>query len=148
MTKYSKPLTILLAEDNQDHAELMIDTLKEYNLGNEVIHVHNGEDVLKYLRRQPPFDWAGICLPDIILLDLKMPRLDGIGALKEIRADDNYRHIPVVMVSTSSMEKEINTCFSLGANSYITKPLQFEEFTRKIKELNLYWVLVSELPRC
>ena len=147
MTKFSRPLTILLAEDNLDHAELIIDSLREFNIANEVVHVTNGEDVLAYLHHEPPFDLSTICNPDLILLDLKMPRLDGVSTLREIRANEEFRSIPVIMVSTSSIEKEINTCFQLGANSYITKPLQFEDFTRKIKDLNLYWILVSELPQ-
>lgn len=141
-----RPLSILLAEDNVDHAELIIETLQEFNIGNEIKHVTNGELVLNYLQRTPPFDTQDCSKPDLILLDLKMPRLDGKGTLKMIRQLPELKNTPVVMVSTSNTDDDIHECYSLGANSYITKPLQFEEFTRKIRELNLYWVLTAELP--
>lgn len=141
-----RPLTILLAEDNIDHAELIVETLKEFNIGNDIHHVTNGELVLDFLQGKPPFDQQQHNRPDLILLDLKMPRLDGKGTLKGIRELPNYQKTPVVMVSTSSTDEDIDECYDLGANSYITKPLQFEEFTRKIRELNLYWVLTAELP--
>lgn len=141
-----RPLTILLAEDNIDHAELIVETLKEFNIGNDIKHVTNGEQVLDYLQSKPPFDATTYSKPDLILLDLKMPRLDGKGTLQQIRQLDGYKNTPVVMVSTSSTDADIYECYNLGANSYITKPLQFEEFTRKIRELNLYWVLTAELP--
>lgn len=141
-----KPLTILLAEDDEDHADIIVDTLEELNIGNKVIHVTNGEGVLKYLRKEPPFDEDDVVTPDLILLDQKMPGLDGVGALDWIKHDEKFKHIPVVMVSTSGNQDEIRKCFKLGANSYVTKPLQFEDFSRKIKELNLYWINTSELP--
>lgn len=140
-----KALTILLAEDNEDHAELIIDSLKEFNVANEIKHVTDGELLMLYLRKEPPFSESAVT-PDLILLDLKMPRLDGISALQEIKNDMALKSIPVLIVTTSSTQHEIEKCYRLGANSYITKPLQFDEFNRKIKELNLYWVLTSELP--
>lgn len=141
-----RPLTILLAEDNLDHAELMIDTLEDFNVGNSIIHVPDGEQVIEYMNNEAEITEAGVAKPDLILLDLKMPRLDGISTLRTLRADSRFRKIPIIMVSTSNVDTEIQTCYELGANSYITKPLQFKEFSRKIKELNLYWVLTSELP--
>jgi len=142
-----KPLTILLAEDNHDHAELIIDTLEEFHLGNKIVHVTNGEDALKYLTELHVDEDGQTMKPDLVLLDLKMPRLDGIGTLRAIRQRTELQTLPVIVVSTSSTDKDVNECYELGANSYITKPIQFEEFTRKIRELNLYWVLTSELPR-
>ncbi len=137
------PLNILLAEDNEDHAELIIDTLESFNISNRIVHVTNGEEVLDLLERSinnPSLQ------PNLILLDLKMPRMDGITTLKHIRQMAAFKTIPVIMVSTSSIDIDIESCYAMGANSYITKPLQFEEFTRKIRELNLYWVLTSEIP--
>ena len=141
-----KPITILLVEDNVDHAELMMDTLKDFNIHNAVVHVGNGEAALAYLNRQAPYDQGSHVRPNLILLDIKMPRMNGIETLKHIKSDEQLSYIPGVMVSTSSTATEIHQCFELGASSYVTKPLQFEEFTRKIKALNLYWVLTSELP--
>ena len=141
-----KPLTILLAEDNQDHAELIMDTLKDFNIGNTVFHVTDGEQVMKCLEDANGEENRGFTRPDLILLDLKMPRMDGVATLRAIRASEANKKIPVIMVSTSTVDSEINTCFELGANSYVTKPLQFEEFSRKIRDLNLYWIITSELP--
>lgn len=142
-----KPLTILLAEDNEDHAELMIEALEEFNVANNIIHVENGEKVLCLLRREPPYDSPNQLLPELVLLDQKMPLLDGIGVLKAIKSDPALKHIPVVMISTSTVDSEIAHCFELGASGYITKPLNFEEFSRKMRDLNMYWVLTSEIPK-
>lgn len=141
-----KPLTILLAEDNSDHAELIIETLKDFNLGNKIHHVENGEKALVYLNNEAPYEDQSYASPDLILMDQKMPMLDGLGTLKEIRRQDKFKHIPVIMISTSTVDAEIAQCFEAGANSYITKPLSFEDFSKKIRDLNLYWVLTSEIP--
>ena len=132
-----------MAEDNIDHAELIIDTLKDFNVANEIVHVNNGEEAIDYLTG---CDQHKNTRPNLILLDLKMPRKDGITTLKEIREMPSFGQIPIVMVSTSTSDQEIKVCYAGGANSYVTKPLKFEEFSRKIKDLNLYWVLTSELP--
>lgn len=141
-----RALRILLAEDNVDHAEMMIDSLKEFNIGNRMAHVADGEMLMKYLRQEPPYNTSDAERPDLILLDLKMPRMDGISALQAIKSDAALKSIPVLMVTTSTMQSEINRCFELGASSYLTKPLQLEEFIQRIKELNMYWVLTNELP--
>lgn len=140
-----KALTILLAEDNEDHAELIIESLRDFNIGNTVFHVSNGEALLSYLyETYDSKQQSG--LPDLILLDLKMPRMDGKATLQQIKSDSRFNQIPVIIVTTSTNAAEIDECYSLGANSYITKPLKFEELNRKIKELNLYWVITTELP--
>ena len=141
-----KPLTILLAEDNVDHAELMVETLKSFNVGNKIVHVTNGELVIDYLDNKAAQEPSHDSNPDLILLDLKMPRMDGAATIEAIRQRERYKKTPIVMISTSTVDKEINRCYELGANSYVTKPLQFEEFSKKIRDLNLYWVLTSELP--
>lgn len=141
-----KSLNILIAEDNEDHAELMIDTLQDFNIGNKLIHTSDGEQALQYLHKQGKYDNNEWIKPDLILLDIKMPKMDGITTLEFIKQAPTLKYIPVIMVSTSSADHDIKRCFELGANSFISKPLQFDEFTRKIRELNLYWVLTSELP--
>lgn len=141
------PLSILLVDDNTDHAELMVDALHDFNVKNTIRHVVDGEQAILYLRHLPPYENPeDYPLPDLIFLDLRMPRQDGMTTLSMIKNDDQLKHIPVVMVSTSKTADEIKECYSLGANGYINKPLQFEEFSRKIKELNYYWVLTAELP--
>ena len=141
-----KPLTILLAEDNEDHAELMIETLEEFNAHNKIYHVENGKLALSFLNKEPPFDQQDAPRPDLILLDQKMPLLKGKDTLKAIKEDEQLKNIPVIMISTSHSSSEIADCFKLGASSYIIKPINFEDFASKIRNLNLYWISTSELP--
>lgn len=142
-----KAISALMVEDNIDHAELMIEALNEFNVKNSIAHVTNGEQAIAYLRNEKPYqDKQQFSRPDIVFLDIRMPRLSGIATLQIIKADASLRDIPVVMISTSNTAPEIKDCYSLGASGYITKPLQFEDFSQKMKELNYYWVLTSELP--
>lgn len=139
----TRALRILLAEDNLDHAELIVDALQDWAINNRIVHVTDGESLLQYLRREPPFDSEQTERPDLILLDLKMPRMDGLSALRAIRNDESLKTIPVLMVTTSSMPSEIQMCFENGASSYLAKPLCLEEFNQKIRGLNLSWVEVG-----
>lgn len=141
-----KPITFLLVEDNQDHAELIQDSLEDFHIQNKVIHVPNGEEALKVLLKQPPYDNADMPLPDLVLMDIKMPKMDGVRTLEKIKAIPDISFIPVIMLTTTSEQQEVKRCFELGACSFITKPIQFEQLIQKIKDLNLYWVLTSELP--
>lgn len=142
-----KPISILMVEDNIDHADLMMDALYNFNIHNVIKHLVDGEEVIKYLRNEPPYqNEDNNPKPDIIFLDIRMPRQGGIETLKIIKQDPALQHFPVVMISTSNANPEIEACYKLGASGYITKPLEFDEFTRKMKELNYYWVLTSEIP--
>ncbi|AOW78328.1 hypothetical protein A3Q34_16680 [Colwellia sp. PAMC 20917] len=142
-----KAISALMVEDNIDHAELMMDAFSDFNIKNTIAHVMDGEQAVAYLRNEAPFeDSSQFTRPDIIFLDIRMPRQGGIETLKIIKADPTLCVIPVVMISTSSTAPEIEECYSLGASGYITKPLQFDDFVNKMKELNYYWVLTSELP--
>ncbi|TWX46361.1 response regulator [Colwellia hornerae] len=142
-----KAISALMVEDNIDHAELMMDAFSDFNIKNSIAHVLDGEQAVAYLRNEAPFeDSSQFTRPDIIFLDIRMPRQGGIETLKIIKADPALCGIPVVMISTSSTAPEIEECYSLGASGYITKPLQFDDFSNKMKELNYYWVLTSELP--
>jgi CheY-like chemotaxis protein len=140
----TKPLNIILAEDNVDHAELMIETLEELNTHNRITHVHNGKELLAFL--EETLAEGSEFTPDIILLDIKMPLLGGIETLASIKKNPAFKKLPVIMVTTSKNDKEISICYELGASSYITKPLHFEDFVRKMRELNKYWVNTTELP--
>jgi CheY-like chemotaxis protein len=142
-----KPISALMVEDNIDHAELMMDAFNDFNIKNSIAHVMDGEQAIAYLKNQPPFDDPQkYTRPDIVFLDIRMPRQGGIATLKIIKQDENLQHIPVLMISTSNTTPEINECYKLGASGFITKPLKFEDFSQKMKELNYYWVLTSELP--
>ena len=143
-----RPISALMVEDNVDHAELMMDAFHDFNIKNMINHVLDGEDAIRYLKNEPPYeDKAKFFRPDIVFLDIRMPRQGGIETLKIIKNDEELTTIPVVMVSTSNTAPEIQECYSLGASGYVTKPMEFESFSKKMKELNYYWVLTSELPR-
>lgn len=142
-----KPISALMVEDNVDHAELMMDAFHEFNIKNSIEHVMDGEQAIAYLRNNAPFeDKEKYSRPDIVFLDIRMPRQGGIETLRIIKSDEKLCDIPVVMISTSTITPDIQECYRLGASGYVTKPLQFEEFSKKMKELNYYWVLTSELP--
>ncbi|WP_426359318.1 response regulator [Pseudocolwellia sp. HL-MZ19] len=143
-----KAISGLMVEDNIDHAELMLDAFHEFNVKNAIDHVMDGEQAIVYLKNLPPYeDKERYSRPDIIFLDIRMPRQGGIETLKIIKKDTDLQDIPVVMISTSTTGPEIKECYRLGASGYVTKPLQFEEFSNKMAELNYYWVLTSELPK-
>ncbi|MFT5813923.1 MAG: two-component system response regulator [Psychroserpens sp.] len=143
-----KPISALMVEDNIDHAELMIDAFNDFNIKNTIAHVMDGEQAIAYLKNETPYeDRSKFTRPDIVFLDIRMPRQGGIETLKIMKADDDLCSIPVVMISTSKTEPEIKECYRLGASGYITKPLKFDDFSKKMKELNYYWVLTSELPK-
>lgn len=142
-----KPVNILLVEDNPDHALLLMNSLKRSGVHNSLHHVSDGSLALDYLRHTGEYANSEHQLPGLILMDIKMPNLGGIETLEIIKSDNVLKIIPVIMITTSSSQAEVNRCFELGANSYVTKPLNFGDFAEKIKQLNLYWILTSELPK-
>ena len=140
-----KSVDILLIEDNPDHVELILKALGENNVLNEVQVVASGEEAIDFLYQRG--EYANAARPGLILLDIKLLGMGGIGFLRWIKADPKLKPIPVVMLTTSAGEKEIVESYNCGANSYIVKPVDFEQFTKVIKELKLYWVVVNSLPR-
>ncbi len=134
-------IKILLAEDNPDHAELTMDVLKENNILNEIVHVENGEKAIKVLECGIEND-----LPDLVLLDIKMPKKSGAEVLRFIKGHEQLKHLPTVMLSTSENVNEIRELYAIGANCYISKPVNFEKFTSVIKSLNYYWTITARLP--
>ena len=141
----SKAVDILLIEDNADHVELILKALRNNNVVNEVHVVTSGEQAIDFLYQRGAY--ANAARPGLILLDIKLPGMDGIEFLRRIKADPNLKSIPVVMLTTSAGEKEIVESYNCGVNSYIVKPVDFEQFVKVIKDLKLYWVLVNSLPR-
>ena len=135
---------ILLVEDNADHVELILKALRDNNVLNEVRVVTNGEEALDFLYRRG--EYADAPRPGLILLDIKLPKVDGIEVLRRIKADPKLKSIPVVMLTTSAGEKEIVESYNCGANSYIVKPVDFEQFAKVIKELKLYWLVINSSP--
>jgi len=147
MEKYRKPIDILLAEDDEDDYLLISEALKESRLANKMHWVKDGEELMDYLHRRGNFaDPERSPFPGIILLDLNMPRKDGREALKEIKTDPALRKIPIIIMTTSKAEEDILRSYDLGVNSFIRKPVQFEDFVEMVKVLGRYWFEIVELP--
>ena len=138
--------TILLAEDNQNDIDLTLMALSEYNLANNIEVVNDGVEALEYLRSQGRFKGRKPDNPAVILLDLKMPRMDGIEVLKVIKSDPVLKLIPVVMVTSSREEKDLVQSYKLGVNAYVVKPVDFNQFIDAIKQLGAFWAILNELP--
>jgi CheY-like chemotaxis protein len=135
------PVVILLVEDNPDHTELITRVLNNHRIPNRIIHVADGEAALHYLRRQAPYtDPETNPSPHIVLLDLQLPRLGGLEVLQAIKTDPTFRHLPVVIVTTSRMESDIRLAYQFHANSYLVKPVDFEQFIRMMNDLGDYWL--------
>lgn len=142
-----KMITILLADDDPDDRELTQDAFEENRLANMLHCVEDGEELMDYLHRRGKYSHlANEPLPGLILLDLNMPRKDGREALKEIKANPEFRRIPIVVLTTSKAEEDIVRTYDLGVNSYVTKPVTFKSLVELIKVLGRYWFEVVELP--
>lgn len=142
------PMFILLAEDNPDHAELTKKALKRANVANEILHVQNGEEAIQFLFHEGPYaNRENGVKPGLILLDLRMPKVDGLGVLRRIKQDPQLKPIPTVMLTTIEEKAEMEEAYRLGANSYVTKPVQFAEFVEKVKLVGLYWLLTNAMPK-
>ena len=137
---------ILLAEDNANDAELTLTALRENRLGNEVVLVRDGADALDYLYCRNAFSARDDGHPALVLLDLKMPKVDGIEVLKQVKTDPALRHIPVVVLTSSREEQDLLQSYDLGVNAYVVKPVGFTEFIGAVKTLGGFWVVVNEPP--
>ncbi len=147
MAKYGRPITILMADDDADDRLLTQEALEESRLANDLRFVEDGEELMDYLCRRDKYVNPDLSpRPGLILLDLNMPRKDGREALEEIKADPDLRQIPVVVLTTSSVEEDIFRTYDLGASSFITKPVTFEGLIEVINTLGIYWLEVVELP--
>jgi len=136
---------ILLVEDSAYDAEMTIRTLKKMNLANSLFHVEDGEKALHFLFGTGPFAGREITqTPKVILLDIKMPRIDGIEVLRQIKSSDITKAIPVVIMTSSKEDKDVMVSYSLGVNSYVVKPVDFEGFARAVTELGFYWLLTNQ----
>ena len=136
---------ILLIEDNPDDEALTTRALRRSNIVNDIIVAHNGAEGLDYLFARGAYTGRNTNeLPALVLLDLKLPKIDGLEVLRRIRSDDRTRLLPVVMLTSSSEEKDIIESYHLGANSYVRKPVEFEQFAESVRQLGLYWLLINE----
>ncbi len=137
---------ILYAEDNQNDIELTLSALSECNLENRIDVVNNGLEVLDYLMFKGKFSKRKKENPIVILLDIKMPKMDGIEVLKIVKNDEKLKHIPIVMLTSSSLEKDLTESYNLGVNAYVVKPIDFNEFLFTVKELGFFWAMINKIP--
>jgi CheY-like chemotaxis protein len=137
---------ILLAEDSENDIELTLAALDGHRVANEVVVVRDGVDALDYLHRRGAYQGRPPENPALILLDLKMPRVDGIQVLREVKGDPNLRTIPVVMLTSSREEQDVVNSYNLGVNAYVVKPVEFKDFMEAVKVLGQFWAVVNELP--
>ncbi len=142
-----EPLTILLVEDNPDHAELVMRNLEDSLVANRIIHVEDGEAALEYLFGRGDYaDRDRFPRPDLALLDLRLPKIDGLEVLKEVKADPGLRPIPMVILTTSDAERDLAMAYEYHANSYVTKPVDFSQFNQLLHDLGFYWLAWNKRP--
>ena len=137
---------ILLVEDDPRDVELTMTALEDYNLTNEVVVVHDGEEALDYLYCRGKFESRINQNPAVMLLDLKLPKVDGLEVLEKVKADEKLRMIPVVVLTSSREERDMVASYKLGVNAYVVKPVDFHEFVNAIKELGVFWAIINEPP--
>jgi len=139
-------IEILLIEDNPFEAELTIRNLKKHNLANKLLHIDDGAEALDFIFSNGKYAGNGIQTPKLILLDLKLPKVDGLEILRQIKNNPSTRMIPVVVLTSSKEERDIVESFKLGVNSYIVKPVDFESFSKSVAELGMYWMILNQVP--
>lgn len=142
-----EPLTILLVEDNPDHAELVIRNMEEFSVANTIVHVEDGEAALDYLNGRGTYaDRIRHPLPHLMLLDLRLPKVSGLDVLKQVKQNSKLRALPIVVLTTSDAERDMAKAYEYHANSYLTKPVDFGEFSRMLKDLGFYWLAWNRRP--
>jgi len=142
-----EPIDILLVEDNPDDAELTIRTLRKHNLHNRLTHARDGAEALEILLRPPDPGAAPGPLPRLVILDLKLPKVDGFDVLRAMRANPRTRTVPVVVMTSSREERDLIRSYELGTNSYVVKPIEFGAFADAVAQLGLYWLLLNTAVR-
>lgn len=148
METYKKPVTILMADDDEDDCLMTKEALEEARLANRIFFVGNGEELVDYLYRRGEYsDSSDAPTPGLIFLDLNMPKKDGREALREIKSDPGLRHIPIVVLTTSRADEDICRTYDLGVNSFISKPVSFEGLVAVMKTLGKYWFEIVALPQ-
>ncbi len=144
---HGEPLTILLVEDNEDHAELVKRSFENHRIANNIYHVIDGEEALNYLFRKGKFEAPeNSPTPNLILLDLRLPKIDGLDVLKQLRANSKFQGIPVVILTTSKADNDIVRAYDLNVNSYLVKPVDFDNFSQLMDDLGFYWLAWNQKP--
>jgi CheY-like chemotaxis protein len=137
---------ILLAEDTPHDVELTLTALKECHLANEVVVVHDGVEVLDYIYRRGDYSDRESGMPVVLLLDLKMPRIDGLEVLKQLKSDPDLRQLPIVMLTSSREEHDLIRSYELGVNAFVVKPVDFKQFVEAVRNLGVFWAILNEVP--
>lgn len=135
---------ILIAEDDPQDVELMSSSLTELNLANDIVFVRDGAEALEFLNCTDGFSDREGGNPIVVLLDIKMPRVDGVDVLRHIKACDSLKSIPVVMLTSSRQSKDLHECYALGANAYVVKPMRFPDFVNAVKQVGIFWATINE----
>ncbi len=144
---HGEPLRILLVEDNPDHVKIVQRSFKDHQVANAIHHTEDGEEALEYLFQRGRYaDPASCPRPNLILLDLRLPKVDGLDVLMQIKSDTSLRKIPVVILSTSEAERDLVRAYERHVNSYLVKPVDFATFTRMLKDLGYYWLAWNTAP--
>lgn len=138
--------TILFAEDNPKDVELTLEALSEHNLANQVVVVRDGVETMEYLRCEAKYKLRKSGLPAVLLLDIKMPRMDGIEVLRTVRGDPALRILPIVILTSSREEQDLIKSYELGVNAYVVKPVDFKDFIQAVKEIGVFWAVINEAP--
>jgi CheY-like chemotaxis protein len=138
---------ILLVEDNAKDVELALAALEEHNLANDVVVARNGQEALDYLYRRGKASARSEGHPAVVLLDLKMPKVDGMEVLRQLKADEKMKTIPVVMLTSSREEQDLVKSYELGVNAYVVKPIDFQQLVEAVKQLGLFWAVINEPPQ-
>lgn len=140
-------IELLLVEDNDNDAEMTIRALKKNNLANKIVRLKDGAEALEFIFAEGMYaDRMVENSPKVILLDLKMPKVNGIEVLQRVKSDERTKSIPVVVLTSSQADPDIKECYRLGVNSYVVKPVRFDDFTKAISELGIYWMIVNQPP--
>ncbi len=137
---------VLLAEDSPADAEMALDALRDANLANPIVHVEDGIEVMDYLLRRGRFADRPEGLPSVLLLDIKMPRMDGLEVLRAVRGNDDLKMLPVVVLTSSREETDLAISWNLGVNAYVVKPVDSEQFFQAVKTLGRFWAVLNETP--
>ena len=141
-------IEILLIEDNLSDAEMTIRALRKSNIANKIVHLEDGFEAIEFIFGTGEYANRNISnLPKVILLDLKMPRMDGIEVLLKIKGDKRTKKIPVVMLTSSKEDPDIQTCYDLGVNAYVVKPVEINAFSKAISDLGLFWLVINQAPK-
>ena len=137
---------VLLVEDNEQDVELTLAALAEHRLANEVVVTRDGVEAMEYLARQGPFALRAPGLPAVVLLDLKMPRMDGLEVLRRVKGNAELKAVPVVMLTSSREERDLVESYALGVNAYVVKPVDFSQFVDAVKKVGMFWAVINQPP--